>query len=328
MLRVDLGNLTEEAGAALLHYAGATHAGEAEVKADDAELLAASREVDGHALTLNLLGRFLARAHSGDIRRRDLVKFEEADRKEQGGTTFRMLAAFENWFAKSGDFGARQLAILRMLGLFDRPADAECIGVLRTPPAIAGLTDPLFHSRGGFFGWGKQNESLPQEDWNTATSFLADFGLLAVQIDAENHEYLLDCHPLIREYFAKRLREGQPRAWRTAHWRLCEHLCQTTEDKPRGLATLDDLLPLYQAVAHGCHAGLEEGVYRCVYLDRLQRGDRYPSKRLGAVATDLAALACFFESPWSCVSPTLPEREQSLLLGYVAFHLRSPRAAG
>jgi len=44
------------------------------------------------------------------------VKFEDADRSEQGGTTFKMLAAFENWFAKSGEFGARQLAVLRILG--------------------------------------------------------------------------------------------------------------------------------------------------------------------------------------------------------------------
>ena len=101
----DLGNLTDEAGAALLNHAGANRAGAAEIKPDDKKLLAASREVDGHALTLNLLGRFLARAHGGDIRRRDLVRFEEADRKEQGGTTFKMLAAFENWFAKRGILG-------------------------------------------------------------------------------------------------------------------------------------------------------------------------------------------------------------------------------
>src|SRR5207302_10720409 len=117
-----------------LHHTGARRAGAAEIKPDDTELLASSREVDGHALTLNLLGRFLARAHGGDIRRRDLVKFEEADRKEQGGTTFKMLAAFEHWFAKGGELGSRQLAVLRILGLFDRPADAGCLAALRQPP--------------------------------------------------------------------------------------------------------------------------------------------------------------------------------------------------
>ena len=131
VLRVDLGNLTDEGGAALLHHAGANRAGAAEIKPDDKELLAASRAVDGHALTLNLLGRFLARAHGGDIRHRDLVKFEDADRNVQGGTTFKMLAAFENWFARSGEFGARQLAVLRMLGLFDHPADTGCVLAIR-----------------------------------------------------------------------------------------------------------------------------------------------------------------------------------------------------
>ena len=65
MLRVDLGNLTDEAGAALLHHAGANRAGAAEIKPEDKELIAASREVDGHALTLSLLGRFLAYRRDG-----------------------------------------------------------------------------------------------------------------------------------------------------------------------------------------------------------------------------------------------------------------------
>ena len=56
-------------------------------------------------------------------------------------TTFKMRAALENWFARSGEFGARQLAVLRILGLFDRPADAGCIVSLRTLPVINGLTD-------------------------------------------------------------------------------------------------------------------------------------------------------------------------------------------
>jgi tetratricopeptide (TPR) repeat protein len=188
VLRVDLGNLTDEAGAALLHHAGANRAGAAEIRPDDKELLAAGREVDGHALTLNLLGRFLARAHGGDIRRRDLVKFEEADRKEQGGTTFKMLAAFENWFARSGDFGARQLAVLRMLGLFDRPADPGCTFALRKAPAIDGLTAPLFQTKRdslpiricrGLLRKGS-DQPIPDEDWNTTVSFLADFGLVGI----------------------------------------------------------------------------------------------------------------------------------------------------
>ena len=48
----------------------------------------------GHALTLNLLGSYLHDAHAGDIRRRDLVKLEEADIEEQGGHAFRVMDAY------------------------------------------------------------------------------------------------------------------------------------------------------------------------------------------------------------------------------------------
>jgi hypothetical protein len=321
VLRVDLGNLTEEAGAALLHQAGAKRAGAMGINTDDAELLAASREADGHALTLNLLGRFLARAHSGDIRRRDLVKFEEADRKEQGGTTFKMLAAFENWFIKSGEFGVRQLAILRMLGLFDRPADAGCINALRTPPAIAGLTDPLFTARIDAHTGQATVNLLPEEDWNTATSFLADFGLLVIQPDTSNRDHLLDCHPLVREYFAKEC-ERTAGSWRSAHQRLYEHLRSSTDYRPE---SLERLVPLYQAIIHGCHAGLHEQVCFGVYLDRVLRDtDAFFSvKTLGAFSEDLSAVACFFEQPWNRLSPKLPVRAQMSLLGTAAFHLQA-----
>jgi len=55
-------------------------------------------DVKGHALTLNLLGTYLRDAHGGDIRRRDLVKLEEADVEEQGGHAFRVIEAYEEAF--------------------------------------------------------------------------------------------------------------------------------------------------------------------------------------------------------------------------------------
>jgi predicted nucleic acid-binding protein len=35
------------------------------------------------------------------------------------------------------------LAIIRLVGLFDRPATADCLAALRRKPAIQGLTDAL-----------------------------------------------------------------------------------------------------------------------------------------------------------------------------------------
>jgi hypothetical protein len=52
---------------------GSARAGEQPIGPHDPELQAASRERAGHALTLALLGRYLARTQGGDIRRRDTV---------------------------------------------------------------------------------------------------------------------------------------------------------------------------------------------------------------------------------------------------------------
>jgi tetratricopeptide (TPR) repeat protein len=321
VLCINLGNLTEDAGAALLHHAGATRAGAAAIKPDDAELLAASREVEGHALTLNMLGRFLARAHGGDVRRRDLVKFEEADRKEQGGTTFKMLAAFEDWFGRGGEFEMRSLAVLRILGLFDRPADACCLAALRQPPAIAGLTDALFTTKLDGDASEATVQPLPDEGWNAATSFLADFGLVVVHAHDDHHQRLLDCHPLIREHFATKLREDSlHEVWRSAHDRLFEYLTNVTPD--RASPTLEDLQPLYQAVNHGCQAGRHEEARLKVFWQRILRGnEHYSWRQLGAVTEDLSALGSFFDRAWDQPAQALPAYSKALVLGQSALCL-------
>jgi tetratricopeptide (TPR) repeat protein len=341
VLRVDLGNLTEEAGAALLHHAGAKRAGAAKIKADDTELLAASREVNGHALTLNLMGRFLARAHGGDIRHRDMVKFEEADRMEQGGTTFKMLAAFESWFSSEGDVEARALAILRLMGLFDRPADKSCMDALREFPVIEGLTDPFFIQRHDKNGRRTEASKISELAWNNAIYFLADFELLAVEPHPRKEELLLNVHPLLREYFARELCLRQPHVWCAAHRRLYLFFFEFAPDSTRyfdtnafmailGLGeddeqigpTIEDLEPLYRAVTHGCNAGLQEEARVAVYRDRIQCGPLgHSAKKLCALESDLQAIACFFEQPWTLLSSGISESGRGWLMNEAGWTL-------
>ena len=303
----DLEHLSEEAGAQLLFQAGVKRAGKAEINADDQELKDAAREVDGHALTLQLLGRYLAKAHGGDIRRRDRVKFEKADAKVQGGHAFKVMKAYEIWLGKGGEDGARQLALLRLLGLFDRPADVGCITALRKEPPIEKLTEPLV--------------GLDDEDWNYTLSNLGESGFISVYTD----QAAIDCHPLVREYFGKQLREGSPDAWRESHRRLYEHLTKSTKHHPDTLAGLQ---PLYQAVAHGCQARIYQETCDELYQNRILRGTSdgsgfYSTKKLGAFGSDLAAVACFFEKPWMVISPHLSEATHAWLSAVAAFDLRA-----
>jgi hypothetical protein len=266
-------------------------------------------DVNGHALTLNLLGTFLRDAHAGDIRKRDLVKLEEADAEEQGGHAFRVMQAYVRWFEGEGEKGQRALAILRLLGLFDRPATADCLNALWTGEAITGLTERLL--------------GISESQRNISLKRLEDAKLLTVNRKQGSGVLVtLDAHPLLREYFARRVRDQQPETWRAANRRLYEHLCTTTKDRPQ--PTLEDLQPLYQAVAHGCQAGLQQEACEKVYRDRIQRRkEAYSTLKLGALGSDLGAVACFFETPWSRLSPAVTEAAQAWLLNEAAFRLRA-----
>ena len=302
--------LSPTAGAALLHYAGARRAGPKEIAPDDPELQQASREVQGHALTLFLVGNYLRLTLGGDIRRRDRMKLADADAEYQNdrdrpyGHAFKAIEAYETWFAAGDVEARRQLAILRLLSLFDRPAPADCLTVLREV-AIEGLNDSLVN--------------VPEKVWNIALSRLQEIGLATV-----NESGAVDCHPLIREYFARKLRDKEPAAFQAAHSRLFDHLCQTTAHRPDGL---DGLQPLYEAVVHGCLAGRQQEACADVYRDRILRvggnDGFYSTSQLGAIGADLAAVAAFFDEPWSRVSPNLSAVAHAWLLNGAALSLRA-----
>jgi tetratricopeptide (TPR) repeat protein len=309
-----LDSLSEQAGSKLLKLLlePARPKGRRQVKSTEAERIEIVRAVKGHALTLQLLGGFIQGA-LGDVRKWREVNFAKADAAVKGGYAFKTMGAYEQWLSDRSEAGARQLAILRLLGLFNRPADASCVRALRDEPAITNLTEPL--------------SGIGEDDWNIALSSLEECGLLSritdqLQTGDSELETGLDAHPLIREYFASQLRENNPEAWRAANRRLYEHLCATTNEGEQ--PTLEDLQPLYQAIAHGCQAGLQQKSCDEVYFARIQRGPEYYSTRqLGALGSDLGAIACFFETPWSRVSPSLTDADQAWLLNEAATRLRA-----
>jgi tetratricopeptide (TPR) repeat protein len=296
---VKLLRLSREAGVDLLKTL--------DVKGTSTEFEALVENVKGHALTLNLMGTYLRDAHGGDIRRRDLVKLEEADAEEQSGHAFRVMEAYEQVFEAEDERGKRALAILRLLGLFDRPLATDCLEALLEEPGIPNLTGPLV--------------GLNEEHRNLVLRRLEDARLITVNREASGILSSIDAHPLLREYFGQKLSRQQPASWCAAQKRLYEHLCNTTPDKNK--PTLEDLQPLYQALAHGCHAGLHRQALHQVYIDRITRRDEfYSTKILGAFASDLGAIACFFEIPWTRVSQAFPANDEAWLLGMAAYRLR------
>jgi hypothetical protein len=132
-LRLDLEELSSEAGAKLLRALG--------VKGHEAELRHASDQFDGHCLALTLLGSYLTDAYTGDIRSRKEVSARLVDDTRQGAHARKVMESYQSWLGEGP-----KLSVLRLLGLFDRPADEKALGALMKSPAIPGLTESLMDS--------------------------------------------------------------------------------------------------------------------------------------------------------------------------------------
>lgn len=291
VIQHNLEKLSPQAGAQILRSLN--------VKGDDTELEQASREFGGHAFSLTLLGSYLDEALEGDIRRRKEIE-NLFDDTRYGEKAQAMIAAYERWLSDG-----MELAILRLLGFFDRPADLPSIVALREPPPIAGLTESLQHFK-------------PRE-WNQAVAKLRRIKLLA---DASpNEPGTLDAHPLLREHFKQQLKRERLEAWREGNNKLYEHLKNTTKEFPE---TVEEMSPLFAAVAHGCAAGRYEEAFDEVFQRRIQRGNPpFSIVKLGAFGATLAVLSSFFETPWQQPAVGLPDALKAFLLNAAGYCLRA-----
>ncbi|WP_146162007.1 hypothetical protein [Nitrosomonas oligotropha] len=255
-----------------------------------------------HALALSLLGNVLRLRHKGDVLKRDTLRdLVKADGNRESRHAFKVMQAYEEWFA-----GEPELALLYLLGLFDHPIGQDVLKVL----------------------WDKQIPNLTagisEDDWlESIITLREEHHLLSQHVKTDGAlDNQLDCHPLIREYFGRQLREKQPDAWRHAHTRLYEYYkALPIKEFPD---TLEEMQPLFNAVAHGCAAELYQLVIEEVYWLKIKRkGDHYLTKKLSAFSDDLAAVAHFFVTPWSKVVENLDDIFRFGVLGWAGYNLHA-----
>lgn len=287
----NLDQLTEEAGAEYLKSLG--------VEGSDKEIKAASREFDGHALALTLLGNFLRIHCEGDIRRRDEVPslFEE---KKKGGHAIRVMKLYEKWLEETPE-----LDILHIMGLFDRPAEKGAVKALLEKPEIKNLTERL--------------QNISDHNWDNSLESLREARLI---LTGKKEDKSLDAHPLVRDYFGERLKEKSPEAWKEAHGRLYEYYRDLPEKEFPD--TIEEMAPFFLSVIHGCKSGRFQEVYDEVYRKRIRRGNEcFQVHKLGAFGADLSAISGFFDLPWKNPVKELREDVLSWLLNEAAFDLRA-----
>jgi tetratricopeptide (TPR) repeat protein len=235
-------------------------------------LRSASDEFNGHCLALTLLGSYLTDAFNGDIRFRREVSARLGHDVRQGVHARKVMESYQTWLGEGPE-----LSILRMLGLFDRPADEKAVGALLKSPAIPGLTESL--------------TDLNPTEWRTILARLRRARLLAGE-DPHNPGHL-DTHPLVREYFGEQLRSQRTEAWKECNGRLYEYYRTLAPQLPDSFREME---PLFLAVICGCNCGLLRDALHEVYIPRIQRGDSsFAANVLGARGALSLVLAHFFE---------------------------------
>ena len=223
-MRRELEQLSSDAGAKLLRALGVT--------GHEGELQSASDEFSGHSLALTLLGSYLTDAYGGDIRCRKEVSEHLTHDVRQGVHARKVMESYQTWFAEGPE-----LSVLRILGLFDRPADEKAIGALLKSPAIPGLTESL--------------TDFSATEWRIILAKLRRARLVAGE-DPHNPGDL-DTHPLVREYFGQQLRSQRIDAWKECNRRLYHYYRTLAPELPNSFREME---PLFAAVICGCNAGL------------------------------------------------------------------------
>ncbi|MBV8967609.1 MAG: NACHT domain-containing protein, partial [Verrucomicrobia bacterium] len=303
-LRRDLEQLSRDAGAKLLRALG--------VRGDEENLRSASDEFGGHCLALTLLGSYLTDVYHGDVRRRKEVSKHLAHDVRQGVHARRVMESYQTWFGESPE-----LSVLRMLGLFDRPADERTLAALLEPPAIPGLTESL--------------ADLAEPEWRAIVAKLRRARLLAGK--DPHHPGCLDTHPLVSEYFGGQLRSQQTEAWKECNRRLYDYYRALAPQLPDSFGEME---PLFLAVICGCNAGLYRDALHAVYIPRIQRGNAFfAANVLGARETLLSVIAHFFEhGRWGSPIETaiegqsLTADDQLFILMQAALYLTATQGSG
>ena len=293
VLSHDLQNLAPEDGVKLLRSF--------EVQGREVDMLAAVNEYGCHALALHLLGNAVATYLNKDIRQRDTLPELIGDYDYIERHAFKVMQAYQHWLA-----GTVELKLLYLLSLFDHPIEQEVLQVLweaQIPELTAGVTE---------------------RDWKAAQRVLEkEYRMMSVHA---GQAALFDCHPLIREYFGRQLKENHGEVWRQAHTVLYEYY-KALPERIYGKYlpdTLEEMQPLFKAVVHGCAAKMHRKVFYEVYFPRIQGGDNnYIGKFLGAFDYDLMVLANFFQKPWNDLGRVFYAEEYCYLKSAAGHNLRA-----
>lgn len=262
----------------------------------DKHLMDASEEYEGHALSLTLLGSYVIEVLDGDILQRDKIPKLGILKSDTyfGGHASRMLHGYAKHLEETAE-----IECLFLLGLFDRDCDAEVLEHLINKISLSKLP--------------KLSKIERKQIWNRL------YSLKLVSIQIQNGHTKYSAHPLIREYFGNLFKTSYPDDWKNAHSVLYSYFKNSVNGLPNTLAEME---PLFRAIWHGCKADMRQEAFDKIYAGKILRlGEFFIIKKLGAISSNLACLANFFDKPFDVIGDNLSNEYKGFLLNNSSFML-------
>lgn len=297
IVEIELDNLRDDEAATLLRRL-------IQKKPSLVELVEATRSVENHALAVTLLGNYLRDVHDGDLAGRFDLRGLSVE-IPQGGHARRIMTSYVQWLQEYRRVA--ELAVLNVIGLFDRPAPEEAMQALLGSQDLDPFTSE--HDRVGSLVWHRCVEAL------------RGMGLLNGEIP--DSPGTLDAHPLVREHFRDQLHRAHPEKWINGNARLFSYYQDHAPTLPTDSKGMSEL---YAAVTHGSAANLHQEVYAQVLLSRVWRDKRknFATRQLGMTGSDLVALSNYFEPrQWRCLRPvSISDEARTLIMTNTGVRLR------
>jgi tetratricopeptide (TPR) repeat protein len=308
----DVDRLTENEGCRLLRQLG--------VKGGEKKLVNVVNRWDGHALTVGLVGSYLAVAHDGDVTKADEISKEILEESTLSVGEHRSHVVEG---AEIAPLAGKYEHVHRVLRRYDEHlSEAErafltLFSAFRTPVKLDGF-EKVFRGKADVSEEPKTAEEKkgpeepeePEDGFRVSLAKLEDdeFENLVERLTAyrllrynkiENH---YTTHPLIRNYYFHNHLIPDPESPDT-HGRIKEYYLDQAGKGPSQIEimmgtapvpTLEDLQPLIEVVHHACRAEAYDEAWG-IYWGRLQQSQSgVLVYKLGAWETDVAVLSEFF----------------------------------
>ena len=188
-----------------------------------------------------------------------------------------------------------ELVVLRTLSLFDGPAERGAIldaCPSRETVRLSFTSTRKLHSH---------DELLDALN-----------NLVELRVLIEGESPAIDAHPFIKSFF----REDFQRQYPEDQIGICSRIYeQLTGKRKHPSQTIRDVTPLRRALVYGCQSDRHTECFEKVYLERHLRGrDQMINWKLVNPERELAAIAGFFDEPWSRPLAAFNARYKAILL--------------